>query len=471
MKVVVIGGGIAGLAAATILGERGVEVIVREREASLGGRLRAWPVTLPDGTTVSMERGFHAFFRQYYNLRALMKRWDPNLSRLVALEDYPILGPDGVRMRFDRLPKKSPWNVAAVAMRGGKWLGLRGLAGIDVRQALMMLAWDEAAWPRLDRLTAAEFLDGLRFPPEARRMLFDVFAHSFFNPEREMSAGELLMMFHFYFTGNPEGLVFDVLDDAFDRALLVPWARHLEGLGVRLEHGRAVHAAARTRAGFDVDGEACDGVVLATDVAALGSFAGLFGDDDPRRLASLEVTAPFYVVRQWLDRPTVKREPFVGTAGLGRLDNISCMHLFERESAAWAAKTGGAVVELHAYGLEAPFDEAALNDELVAHLHALYPETRAAKVLHEERLTRQDCPAFKPGSRALRPTVATATPGLALAGDYVALPFPSALMERAATSGVMAANHLLSERGMSAEPIRTIPPRGLLAPIRSWLGA
>ena len=32
---------------------------------------------------------------------------------------------------------------------------------------------------------------------DARRMLFDVFAHSFFNPEEEMSAAELLMMFHF----------------------------------------------------------------------------------------------------------------------------------------------------------------------------------------------------------------------------------------------------------------------------------
>ena len=38
----VIGGGIAGLAAATILAERGVGVTVVEREQFLGGRAGAW---------------------------------------------------------------------------------------------------------------------------------------------------------------------------------------------------------------------------------------------------------------------------------------------------------------------------------------------------------------------------------------------------------------------------------------------
>src|SRR5689334_11252576 len=73
--VLVVGGGIAGLTAATGLAERGVDVVVVEREATLGGRVRSWPVaggsasdvagTTGDGLTMS--RGFHAFFRQYYN--------------------------------------------------------------------------------------------------------------------------------------------------------------------------------------------------------------------------------------------------------------------------------------------------------------------------------------------------------------------------------------------------------------------
>ena len=46
-RVVVVGAGIAGLAAATGLAERGVTVDVVEREAYLGGRVGGWTETLP----------------------------------------------------------------------------------------------------------------------------------------------------------------------------------------------------------------------------------------------------------------------------------------------------------------------------------------------------------------------------------------------------------------------------------------
>ena len=78
-KVVVVGGGIAGLAAATVLAERGVLVTLVEAQQQLGGRVGAWP--LDDGRTMS--RGFHAFFRQYYNLRSLLRRADPSLDHLL----------------------------------------------------------------------------------------------------------------------------------------------------------------------------------------------------------------------------------------------------------------------------------------------------------------------------------------------------------------------------------------------------
>ncbi|NEB15665.1 FAD-dependent oxidoreductase, partial [Streptomyces coelicoflavus] len=64
----VIGGGIASLAAATVLAERGVRVVLYEREPVLGGRVSSRTFALPDGTPATMSRGFHAFFRQYYNL-------------------------------------------------------------------------------------------------------------------------------------------------------------------------------------------------------------------------------------------------------------------------------------------------------------------------------------------------------------------------------------------------------------------
>ena len=47
--VLVAGGGIAGLAAATVLAERGVRVTLAEASDRLGGRVAAWP--LADGRT------------------------------------------------------------------------------------------------------------------------------------------------------------------------------------------------------------------------------------------------------------------------------------------------------------------------------------------------------------------------------------------------------------------------------------
>ena len=56
----------------------------------------------------------------------------------------------------------------------------------------------------------------------------------------------------------------------------------------------------------------------------------------------------------------------------------------------------------------------------------------------------------------------TAYGNVALAGDWVKLPFPTALLERAAASGVMAANMLLDRWDVRGEPVWTLPPRGFM---------
>lgn len=450
-RAVVIGGGIAGLAAATTLGERGVAVTLLEREPQLGGRLASWPITLPDGTRLHMERGFHAFFLHYDYLRGLIRRFDPQLSCLRPLPDYPILGPDGALLRFSNLPTSAPWNVAAVAWRGRRWLRLRDLPAIDVRRALAMLGRGDPA--RHDAETAKDYLDRLGFPPMARRMLFDVFAHSFFNPEAEMSAAELLAMFRFYFTANRRGLLFDVLEDAFAPALIDPWRAYLERLGVAVHTGRPAESLTRgSDARFIIETSSspleADAIVLAVEVPGLHALcrqSPLLSESPAltEALLGLDVTAPFAVWRLFLDRqPKPRRDAFAGTTGLGRLDNISIYERFEGEARAWAEATGGSVVELHAYGLDTT-DETALKAELRQGLDHLYPELAGARLIHDVYLLRQDCPAFPPGSFLRQPEVRTPIAGLALAGDYVRLPFASALMERAAASGVLAAHTIL----------------------------
>jgi monoamine oxidase len=57
---VIAGGGLAGVAAAVVLAERGVSVVLAERESFLGGRAGAWTDRLATGEAFEMERGFHS---------------------------------------------------------------------------------------------------------------------------------------------------------------------------------------------------------------------------------------------------------------------------------------------------------------------------------------------------------------------------------------------------------------------------
>ncbi len=471
-RVTVVGGGLAGAAAAMVLGERGITVDLHEAQPVLGGRVSSWPDQLnptAGGGPIQMERGFHAFFRQYYNVRALMKRWDPQLTSLRRLDDYPLYGPNGAVESFKNLPSRPPFNLIELVRRTPT-LGLRDLKQINGDQAAEMLAFDgEDTYARFDSMSAAEYLDSVRFPAEARRMLFEVFAHSFFNPEDRMSAGEMLMMFHLYFLGTREGICFDVLEQPFADAFWTPARQALEERGVR------VRLASPVRSVEPVSDR--HGVVLALNVDGLQDVVRAnpwMGDEAWRsNVGELRAAPPFAVHRIWFDGDVQSdRAPFAGTAGFGIIDNVSCVHRYQNEAIVWARKTGGSVIETHAYaiGLEygSPVDEARVRADLLAQLNACYPETRNLKILDERLLIRSDCPAFEPGSWARRPTVGTPTPGLALAGDLVKVPFPTALMERAVATGFLAANELLERWGLAPEPVWSIPTTGVLTKLQRW---
>lgn len=472
-RVVVVGGGIAGVAAACVLAERGVRVTLVEKERYLGGRASAWTEHMADGTPYEMERGFHAFFRHYYNLRSLLRRVDPELERLRPLSDYPVLGPDGSTESFSGLPKTPPLNLMAL-LRRTQTVTLRDLRGIDTAAAQLLLRFDpHKTYARHDGRTAAEYLDSLRFPERARQMLFDVFSRSSFHSEDGMSAAEMLMMFHFYFLGNPEGLVFDVFDEPLSDGLWKPMERYLGRVGVEVRFDCAIEHVEQVDAGLwrahtEADHLEAEGIVLAVTVPALRSIFDASKDlqVDPefgKSIRGLDVTLPFAVWRLFLDRPAdEERHPFAGTAGMGLLTNISLFDRFEGESRRWALRTGGSVVELHAYACPHQ-DETVIKRELRGGLDALYPELAGARVLHESWMFRRDCPAFGPGSHATRPRVATPYGCIVLAGDFVKLPFPTALMERAAASGMLAANHLLDRWDVRGESLQSIPIRGFMA--------
>nr|WP_198423495.1 FAD-dependent oxidoreductase [Microlunatus antarcticus] len=464
--VVVVGGGVAGLAAATGLAERGVPVVLVEPQDELGGRVRAW--ALEDGR--SMSRGFHAFFRQYYNLRSLLRRADPGLDHLVPIEDYPLVMADGPEDSFTGIPRTPPLNLAAFVAKSPSFT-LRDLTRVDAGAAMELL---DVAFPATfsdyDGESAAHFLDRLRFPPLARHLALEVFARSFFADPDDFAAGELVAMFHAYFLGSSEGLLFDVPDDDYETTLWGPVRLHLEGLGVDVRTGASVTGLDLSGAGAAVvtlaSGEELEAaaVVLAADPTTARGLLLASGIEDEawrERVALQRLAPPFAVWRLWLDRRAAPgRPPFLGTSGFGPVDNVSLLEQFEAGARAWSDEHGGSVVELHAYALpheDGVVDEKALRARMRVELARVCPELTHAVAVHEEWLVRRDCPLAAPTPWADRLTVSTPDPRLVLAGDGVRCDYPVALMERAATTGFLAANRLLADVGVRGHDLWSVP--------------
>ncbi|WP_205877092.1 FAD-dependent oxidoreductase [Mycobacterium camsae] len=470
-RAVVVGAGIAGLAAATGLAERGVDVEVVEKEPYLGGRVGGW-TEQDGGVDVAMNRGFHAFFRQYYNLRALLSRVDPQLRMLTPVTDYPLIDGQGRLDTFRGLPRTPPFNALVFALRSPTFR-LSDLVRIDARASAPLAAVSvPEVYHQLDHIDAETFLKSINFPESARHLAFEVFSRSFFAETNQLSAGELATMFHIYFLGSSEGLIFDVANANFDVSLWNPLREYLSQRGVLFRLGTQVQRVDTAEGGYHVqtgDGAlSADAVVLALDVGGLQDIVaasnGLGNDLWRAQIRRLRTAPSFVVHRLWLDRPVRSdRAPFLGTAGHPPLDNISVPERYESEAAAWARQTGGSVIELHSYAL----DSTTPSDAAIEQLHKLYPETATANVVRERVLRRSDCPLFTPGTYTRRPTVATPQPGLVLAGDGIRVDLPVALMERAATTGWVAANQLLASWGVCGHELFTVPTRGRSALLRT----
>ena len=207
-----------------------------ENQHYLGGRVGGW-TEHHDGIDLAMNRGFHAFFRQYYNLRALLRRVDPQLRMLTPVKDYPLIDGAGRRDSFRGLPRTPPWNALAFALRSPTFRP-SDLVRIDARAAAPLAAVSVPdIYHRLDHIDAETFLKSINFPASARHLAFEVFSRSFFAEPEQLSAAELATMFHIYFLGSSEGLIFDVATANFDVSLWNPLQCYLGERGVRFRLG------------------------------------------------------------------------------------------------------------------------------------------------------------------------------------------------------------------------------------------
>jgi isorenieratene synthase len=467
-RVAVLGAGIAGMSAAAVLAERGFSVTLLERNRYLGGKMGAWPVSLGRGFKTSVEHGFHAFFRQYYNLRGFMEKTG-SIHHLVPISDYQIATPER-RYSFREVGTTPVLNMLSMARHGIYRLGDM-VRNRKASEMLSFLSYDApATFARYDGTSFAEFAERIGLPPSLR-VIFNTFTRSFFAENHLMSMGEMIKSFHFYYLSNDLGLLYDLLADDFEGTFLAPARSFLEAHGVEIRLGRPASSIQRADGGFRIGRDRFDYLVLATDVRSVRSLAesSLFiREESPEaydRLVGLKPSQRYAVLRLWLDRRQNESLPcFLSTDRARLLDSITFYHDTEASSRDWAEKTRGGIFELHSYAVpDDAGDERAIRDQLVREMQAYLPELVGAKVLHEYLQVRDDFTAFHTGLHASRPGHISGVRNLFLAGDWVKLPVPAMLMEASCTAGMLSANEILAAEGLRPEPLYTVPRKGLLA--------
>jgi isorenieratene synthase len=504
-RVLIAGGGLAGLTAASALSGAGAEVILVEAGRQLGGRLaltgHATVIQNGQSYRFPVEHGIHHFWRRYVNARAFLDRHgllgelvSVNGQEVVArLEDATIRHLElGRRVAHSPLPHLLAFagGLAQPAILGD----LVHTAGLPLLASMLDLLHG-FAYERdrdaigYDRLTAADVLASY---PTTIRALFVAIIHScYFVEPTEVSLASFFDCFQHYFALDKRDTSCDTLRGGTNASLLVPVAADLRRAGVRIRLRTRLVRLDRERAVLAVDGErpvteTFDGAVLALDAPGLQTLAdtGLpVNGQVPTAIGSV-------VVRLWFSRTPVNRRADCGVFhGLGA-SNFFWLDRAQAPFAAWHRRTGGAVLECHVYAGLAT-DALRLDDTAVA----ARAETAALAAWPELAGTRVAChvlrnPAththFAPGTMARPPMVRTSIPGVALAGDFVA--GNGMYMERAVLTGLLAARAVAADVGIRPaalpEPLeepavpvdvralqrvsRVLRAAGVITPIRAW---
>jgi squalene-associated FAD-dependent desaturase len=451
--VVIVGGGLAGLAAAASLVGRGLRITLLESRPRLGGRASSFtdPVT---GEPV--DNCQHVSMSCCTNLADFCRR--VGAADLFRRDDELVfLSPEGrvSRLKAGALP--APLHLAGSFLRAN-YLTWREKLRVAYGLARLCSGRDEAP--------GEPMLDWLRRHGQTARALDRYWAPVLVSALNErldrMDVGHARKVFLDGFLRTKDGYRLEIplvpLGDLYGTRL-ESWLLQ-SGVTVRLTTG------VRTVEG-DAEGTV-SGVVLRSGETVPADFvvaavpfdrvADLLGDDLTARVPALTgleslASSPITGVHLWFDRPVC---PFDHVVTLGHTVQWVFNHTAIQGRRPGESDRGEylQLVVSASYDL-LKLDREAVRDLMLAELGEIWPGAREAKLLRWWVVTEHGATfAVRPGVDALRPPQRTPVEGLFLAGDWTSTGWP-ATMEGAVRSGYLAAEGVLQDLG---RPSRVVLP-------------
>ncbi|MBK8944365.1 MAG: FAD-dependent oxidoreductase [Ignavibacteriae bacterium] len=467
-KAAVIGSGIAGLTSAILLSERGFKVKLFERDNFLGGKIGSWKVKFNDNFEPNVEHGFHAFFRQYYNLREILKKLD-SFKHLIPIDDYLIKTKKYGDFSFKNIDKTPILNI--LSMRKSGIYSFKDIfKNPKFAKLISLLTYNkDKTFEKFDHISFKEYSDEINLPNEMR-LMFTTFSRAFFAEPQYISMAELIKSFHFYFLSNNHGLIYDVLNDDFQSTILNPAKVFIENNGGEVLMNSPFLAIQKVDNKFIVTNEEFDYLILGTDIPGTkkifsnSEFIKYGYTDFYNQIMNQKKSQRYAVLRLWMDKKIGDNLPFfIFTDALKILDSVTFYHNMEKESAEWAAQNNGGIYELHSYALPDDFDELKVREQFLTEFFEYFPELKSSKILFENIQIKKDFTAFHTNLHKNRPEPKNVIDNLYLTGDWIKLPIPAMLMEASASSALYAINDILKNENLKEETILSVPLKGIFS--------
>lgn len=435
-RVVIIGGGFAGLAAGVRLSERGYEVLLLERRNHLGGRAYSF---IDSKTGDVVDNGQHLFMGCYLHTIAFLEAIG-RLDRLKfqARPRVDFLDSAHGFTSFDCPPLPAPLHVLAglVKMKG---LGVGDkLRAFNVGRAIKRNGKFSP-----DALTVDQWLNELGQSSNMKTRFWNPMVIATLNQSPDIASARMLkVVLQEAFGGDSKSAnigisrvgLSDLYTDGASDLIKLRGGDVQTGAQVQrliVERGRVVAVELK-------DGERVGADCFISAVPPGALFEILPDELRSKEFASLEKlgSSPIVSINLWFDRPVIDRE-FVGLLG------TRCQWIFNKDLILPTGKRSNQIAVIISAARDfVDWTRSDLVEMAVSDLHELLPDSRSAVLLHSVTVKEREATlSHTVESDSLRLGAQTSVPNLILAGDWTNTGLP-ATIESAVVSGNIAADRV-----------------------------